>query len=760
MATDYVLLREQSDYQLSSPPILGKSNAGSSSVNEKGNDLTHLQLFRLNLIDMYVTDALNTRAPNRILKARGIHGYFNISIQRAYSLSHNSYWSILVYTVIWIHLLLIFMEPFANMDMANDYAYVWYLYAIEIMILCIYSIDIYLHYISHDKENYWNERWVKVIIVCIILNVIDIIASIIVTSIHYRGIFLHRFGAILRPLFLLTRSKFLRATYRSILKSIPRILDVLILVSLYILMFSVLGYVLFSKEQLGIGVHVSIPNGQCLGNELDTDCDLVQDDGNSNFDTLFESYLSLCVLMSTANFPDVMMPSLHTNKWTGIFFGLFIAFGIYYLMSIIFAVIYHHYHTDNAHYVAKMTNNRAKSLDYAFQQMVIFSKEIEAAQYEWMHHLDFNQERIYFSAFRTFMQFRRPKLKTSKVRILYNALCEVRKREDAVTKLSLETDEGVGISRENFQNLYLFVNVEIFRDPSYAVDYRLKQKTQSLQMLMMVGDEKVYDRRGICCNCCKSEQARRRKSMATHLLTNTGDRSESQFCILLAQKLYFIWLRLRAILYRIFTHVVVSRIIDLTVWIGTLVLIYQVSHQDEHNETLANVSIVLIYIFTIEVTLRFIAFGKYFLSDNFNVLDLCVVYASLFIDLWEISHGGRTQQSNGIVAFRLLRFVRALATIERFKLIISTSVTVLKTVGVLMSLEFCVFYIFAVIGIYCFGGSITKEIALQKLQEAVDRADVDDITFWEYIRDSYYYDNNVKNHRCTCIPIYIFIFFR
>merc|ERR1712129_687162 len=62
----------------------------------------------------------------------------------------------------------------------------------------------------------------------------------------------------------------------------------------------------------------------------------------------------------------------------------------------------------------------------------------------------------------------------------------------------------------------------------------------------------------------------------------------------------------------------------------------------------------------------------------------------------------------------------------------------------LMSLEFCVFYIFAVIGIYCFGGSITKDIALLKLQTAVGNENVDDIAFWEYIRDSFYYDNNMN----------------
>ena len=202
-------------------------------------------------------------------------------------------------------------------------------------------------------------------------------------------------------------AEFLRATCQSIFHSIPRILDVLTLVCLYILMFAVLGYVLFSEEQMGIGVHVGFLDKVCDDSKYDTDCDSVQEHGNVNFDTLFESYLSLCVLMSTANFPDVMMPSFHESKWAALFFAAFIAFGLYYLMSIIFAVIYHHYHSDNAEFVKEMTNNRARSLDFAFQQMVIFSKEADTAEYELnldkQHQLNFNEAKIYFPAFYAFM---------------------------------------------------------------------------------------------------------------------------------------------------------------------------------------------------------------------------------------------------------------------------------------------------------------------------------------------------------------------
>ena len=59
-------------------------------------------------------------------------------------------------------------------------------------------------------------------------------------------------------------------------------------------------------------------------------------------------------------------------------------------------------------------------------------------------------------------------------------------------------------------------------------------------------------------------------------------------------------------------------------------------------------------------------------------------------------------------------------------------------------MEFCVFYIFAVIGSYNFGNVVTKESVLSALEEATDSGSVDDTQFWQYIRDSYYYENNMN----------------
>ena len=141
--------------------------------------------------------------------------------------------------------------------------------------------------------------------------------------------------------------------------------------------------------------------------------------------------------------------------------------------------------------------------------------------------------------------------------------------------------------------------------------------------------------------------------------------------------------------------------------------------------------------------MRFIAFGKYYLSDWFNIIDMIVVYLSVIIDIINRSQNDiNDTRYDAITAFRLLRFIRALGTFDRFKLIISTSVTILRSLGILFSLEFCLFYLFAVIGSFAFHDKVTRDAVYDKLLD--NNLSAEDQSFWYFIRDNYYYENNMN----------------
>ncbi len=49
------------------------------------------------------------------------------------------------------------------------------------------------------------------------------------------------------------------------------------------------------------------------------------------------------VLLTTANYPDVMMPTYMENGYTVAFFIIYLFFGLFLLMNMLLAIFYAHY---------------------------------------------------------------------------------------------------------------------------------------------------------------------------------------------------------------------------------------------------------------------------------------------------------------------------------------------------------------------------------------------------------------------------------
>ena len=63
----------------------------------------------------------------------------------------------------------------------------------------------------------------------------------------------------------------------------------------------------------------------------------------SDFDTYGNTYFSLVILITTSNFPDIMLPAYNTSTWYTIYFILFVIFGVFFLMNVLLAVIFDNY---------------------------------------------------------------------------------------------------------------------------------------------------------------------------------------------------------------------------------------------------------------------------------------------------------------------------------------------------------------------------------------------------------------------------------
>ena len=61
------------------------------------------------------------------------------------------------------------------------------------------------------------------------------------------------------------------------------------------------------------------------------------------FPDIGESYFNMLVLLTTANFPDVMLPAYNVNYFNSFFFITYLGIGLYFLFNILLANVYNQF---------------------------------------------------------------------------------------------------------------------------------------------------------------------------------------------------------------------------------------------------------------------------------------------------------------------------------------------------------------------------------------------------------------------------------
>ncbi|XP_036385875.1 two pore calcium channel protein 1-like [Megalops cyprinoides] len=147
----------------------------------------------------------------------------------------------------------------------------------------------------------------------------------------------------LRPIFLVDcrYCGAMRRNLRQIFQSLPPFLDILLLLFFFMLIFSVLGFYLFS------------PNT-----------------ADPNFRTLENSIVSLFVLLTTANFPDVMMPAYSRNRWSCVFFIVYLSIELYFIMNLLLAVVFDTFNDVEKMKFKSLLLHKRSAIDHAFQLLV------------------------------------------------------------------------------------------------------------------------------------------------------------------------------------------------------------------------------------------------------------------------------------------------------------------------------------------------------------------------------------------------------
>ena len=135
-----------------------------------------------------------------------------------------------------------------------------------------------------------------------------------------------------------------RRFIRQIFKSLPPIIDMLGLLLFIMLIYSVMGFYMF-------GPTVTQP-------------------GSPYFKTFPLSFINLFVLLTTANYPDVMMPSYNKDSLSVIFFFTYLMICLYFLMNLLLAVVYEAFTAEEAKKFKKLFLHKRLACQHAFKLLV------------------------------------------------------------------------------------------------------------------------------------------------------------------------------------------------------------------------------------------------------------------------------------------------------------------------------------------------------------------------------------------------------
>ncbi|CAC5394143.1 TPCN3 [Mytilus coruscus] len=262
-----------------------------------------------------------------------------------YNLYHSWILRWLLYLFIAIDLALAMFEKPANPDM------LWPIGAtISVEIICLlFFLFRFCHAVYFSIPRiFWRDTKNILILAIIVLTFLDMICFLIWDNVAHETNPI-RWSRPLRPLFIINFSdgKQIRRAFRNIRRTVPEILNILVLFFLSIALFALLALKLFNKRNL------------------------TYPDGKPYFKDFFESVWDLYVLVTTANNPDVMMPAYDESNWFAFFFIIYIIICLYIFMSIILAAIYYNYRNNLKNEIRASVFGKRKKLSEAFELLKV-----------------------------------------------------------------------------------------------------------------------------------------------------------------------------------------------------------------------------------------------------------------------------------------------------------------------------------------------------------------------------------------------------
>lgn len=266
--------------------------------------------------------------------------------------------------------------------------------AIEMFALGVIAIELLLKFRWMGPKRFFRHgRTVLKLVVLLTMNV-EAITVFLRHSSHAR------YSRALRPIFLIDNHYChgIRRAIRQIFQSLPPILDMFTLALFFMFVFSIFGFYLFAAN-------------------------------NQYFSDMPTTVGNLLILATTANLPDVMMPSYAVSRWSTMFFVLFIITHLFLLTNLTMAAVYESFTRKEKEKFHKLLLHRRKACQEAFKLLV-------SRRYP---------NRIQYRQFMGLMRYLNRKCSMFDAYLIFKAI---------------DTDKNGSISLEEFYQIYDFINLD------------------------------------------------------------------------------------------------------------------------------------------------------------------------------------------------------------------------------------------------------------------------------------------------------------
>ena len=467
------------------------------------------------------------------------------------------------------------------------------------------------------------------------------------------------FARILRPLILIERLRNVRKITGAIFLSLPKIVSVLLLLAMHVIFFGILGHIMFRGMSSPTSCKFAplthtpyeLPSSTINNVTLPSKrvfCSVYYGICADYFSTIGASLLQMFVLLTTANFPDIMLPIFRCNKYYAIFFVLYILIGLYLLMSLVLAVIYSHFAARSKMKFKKFFDLRKQAFDLSHKLL---------CDSRGLGHVIINGE---------------ASIRTVKV---YDTI-SIREFALLLKSMNPKMDEDIA------KCIFWLVD-EKYGDGSGEITSHTfskgmrfaKMKTRMVSLFEE--DDALFLRNPL---------------VKTINWLKVNVRGKLQQLTALPW-----WDRFFDILILINSAVVLASVL------------HDEFHIDQKSlSTLEWLTTVMLFIFVTEVTVKILGMGltKYIRQSWFNCIDIMTVAGGLavYIGIQENTTEDNTVGlAFAILLFRLLRMLRLIQSIPEFDRIIKTIAAVLPAVFRFLTILLVIMYMYAIIGMEAFG---------------------------------------------------------